>query len=799
MKFLFSGVAALSALTNADVRFPSTLSDAYLDEWQVEQYEPFTCDGTAWFIDSTRFATLKEYANPAPGDETEDMANTEIPFNNICNNNHFDYYDDPAVGIDKHCYCMPAYIRDPSWEYDTNYSDKISLETNYLWKYVTDEEMTFWTRDSGNILYLKRWANDWEPAFLGASAFYMGLQNFVGNENGGVPGQASLSQQMQNLAPGATYQISVTYGGRGTSLDTTVEGALGFFVDDVQVGNSCWTSETDNVARMCKATFTATASSQKLSLKNVRPEEDGDSIVILETLIIGKIADPCATGSFDVNSFHSTSDITGCSQCQLTTGGDGTCGVVCQCTDDAQTASRTFQSFTDCTGGGKVLSVADGDLQCANYCQLSDITGSYGETCTDCSTNWNTDHCNLTCTCGDGNGGDNTSTLRLTEGAPVTNINGVLTHSSDSGDGSAAFSAADLDAANLASERLVCGDASEVSFKQMYQHVEGRYHVDLNPSDSQANQIQFSARGTSGINVALTNSAAFPTENLPEGFSGAYEIFIGPESEPVIHVSECMGCAPKKIANVGVNPYIKAGAETDIYIQVVSESNGSTTIKVGLEGQDADLEYNFIGYVDVNQAVFTYGYGDMECECPETETYSISLRRLSLEHGIDETHDVMTVNLRTMVATFPEGSLSNRECMNNYWEGIRKGQLIVDLTGTPFQLAKASELVLNTNYDYIKDGSTFKMTGPFYLNGWNAISRVNCSTLQKCQVDFDGRCAEAGLWNFDKMPNGFGWFHGEVAKLEYVTGFEDDCTGVANTETFDVDAYVALADKYWDW
>jgi len=791
MKFLFSGVAALSALTNA----------AYLDEWQVGQHEPFTCDGTAWFIDSTRFATLEEFANPAPGDETADMANADVhTFSNSCNNNYFDYYDDPSVGIDKHCYCMPAYIRDPSWEYDLNYLGSFSFPTGFLWKYVTDEEMTFWTRDSGNILYVKRYSNDWEPAFLGASAFYMGLQNFVGNENGGVPGQASLSQQMQNLAPGATYQISVTYGGRGTHLETTVEGALGFFVDDVQVGNSCWTSETDNVARMCKATFTATASSQKLSLKNVRPEEDGDSVVILENLVIGKIADPCATGSFDVNSFHSTSDITGCSQCQLTTGGDGTCGVVCQCTDDAQTASRTFQSFTDCTGGGKVLSVADGDLQCANYCQLSDITGSYGETCTDCSTNWNTDHCNLTCTCLDGNGGDNTSTLKLTEGAPVVNINGLLTHSSDSGDGSAAFSAADLDAANLASERLVCGDASEVSFKQMYQHVEGRYHVDLNPSDSEANQIQFSARGTSGINVALTNSAAFPTENLPEGFSGAYEIFIGPESEPVIHVSECMGCAPKKIANVGVNPYIKAGAENDIYIQVVSESNGSTTIKVGLEGQDADLEYNFIGYVDVNQAVFTYGYGDMECECPETETYSISLRKKSDQLGIDVTYDVMTVNLRTMVATFPEGSLSNSECMNDYWYGIRSGHMTVDLTGTPFQLAKASELALNTNYDFSQAGSLkHEMTGPFYLSGWSSISRVNCSSVQKCTVDFDGRCAAAGIWNFDTFPGtndsenlySFIHFQGEVAKLEYVSGFEDDCTGVSNTETFDIDAYIA--------
>lgn len=791
MKFLFSGVAALSALTNA----------AYLDEWQVGQYDPFACDGTAWFIDSTRFATLEEYANPALGDETADMANSDVhSLHTICSNNYFDYYDDPAVGNDKHCYCMPAYMRDPSWEYDFNYLKSITFQTGYLWKYIMDGEMTFWTRDGGNILLVRRTATDWQPAFLGSSAVYMGLQNFVGNENGGVPGQASLSQQMQNLAPGATYQISVTYGGRGTHLATTVEGALGFFVDDVQVGNSCWTSETDNVARICKATFTATASSQKLSLKNVRPEEDGDSVVILENLIIGKIADPCATGSFDVNSFHSTSDITGCSQCQLTTGGDGTCGVVCQCTDDAQTASRTFQSFTDCTGGGKVLSVADGDLQCANYCQLSDITGSYGETCTDCSTNWNTDHCNLTCTCGDGNGGDNTSTLKLTEGAPVTNINGVLTHSSDSGDGSAAFSAADLDAANLASERLVCGDASEVSFKQMYQHVEGRYHVDLNPSDSEANQIQFSARGTSGINVALTNSAAFPTENLPEGYSGAYEIFIGPESEPVIHVSECMGCAPKKIANVGVNPYIKAGAETDIYIQVVSESNGSTTIKVGLEGQDADLEYNFIGYVDVNQAVFTYGYGDMECECPETETYSISLRKKSSQLGIDVTYDVMTVNLRTMVATFPESSLSNNECMNDYWHGIRSGHMTVDLTGTPFQLAKASELALNTNYDFSYAGSLkHEMTGPFYLSGWSSISRVNCSSVQKCTVDFDGRCAAAGIWNFDTFPGtndsenlySFIHFQGEVAKLEYVSGFEDDCTGVSNTETFDIDAYIA--------
>jgi len=787
MKFLFSGVAALSALTNA----------AYLDEWQANQYDAFTCDGTAWFFDS-RFADMEAYANPDetdPGAVTADMANTDVhTFGTVCNNNYFGYYDDPSVYNDKRCICMPAYIRDPSWDYNVNYGSGMwenFSSTN--WYRLSDGQLTYWTLDGGGKVYLMKNRN---VAPLGQSARYLGLHNL----NDEI---ASVSQQMNGLSPGATYQISVTYGGRNTNLNITVRGAIGFYVDDVYVGGGCYTSESDNIARICKGTFTATSSSQKLSLKNMT-KYAGNSLVVLENLIIGKIADPCATGSFDLNSLHSTSDINGCSQCQLTTVGDGSCGVGCQCNDNASTASRTYQSFTDCTGKGKVLSVADGDLQCADYCQLSNITGTGAATCIDCSTDWNTDHCNLTCTCPDGDGGDKTTTLKLTEGAPVQNIGGVLTHAGDSTDGSAGFSAADLDVANLASERLVCGDASEVNFKTMYKHVEGRYHVDLNPSDSEADTIKFSARGTSGINIALTNSANFPAENLSEGFSGAYEIFIGPESEPVIHVSECMGCAPKKIANVGVNPYIKAGAETDVYVQVVSESNGSTTIKVGVEGEDADLEYNFIGYVDVDEAVFTYGYGDMECECPETETYSINIRNKSVLEGFNDTYDVMTVNLRTMIATFPGNAINNRECQNyknkNTASNTLPGELDIDLSGTPFQLADMSGLTLNTDHKVIYSGSeAYLAVGPFYTSGWNSVMIVNCSTVQNCSVEFDGYCATAGVWNYESPPYKTNYDDAWVenagmlyvsthntAKVEYVSGFADNCSGIANTEAYEI-------------
>lgn len=780
MKFLFSGVAALSALTNA----------AYLDEWQVNQYEAFTCDGTAWFFDS-RFADLEAYANPDPNnidDVTADMANTDVhTFGSVCNNDYFGYYDDPSFGNDKKCICMPAYIRDPSWEYNVNHDPLAGSSAD--WFEVSDEEMTYWTVDGGGKVYLMR-KND--VAMLGESARFLGLQNINDEE-------ASVSQQMNGLSPGATYQISVTYGGRNTDLHLTVRGAIGFYVDDVLVGGNCVTSEQNNIARICKATFTATSSSQKLSLKNTINPIGQNSMVVLENLVIGKIADPCATGSFDVNSFHPASDIFGCSQCQLTTVGDGSCGVGCQCLDNAETASRTYQSFTDCTGDGSVLSVADGDLQCADFCQLSNISGTYGESCSACSTDWNTDHCNLTCTCENGDAGEKTTTLKLTEGAPVQNIGGVLTHAGDSTDGSAGFSATDLDAVNLASERLVCGDASEVNFKTMYKHVEGRYHVDLNPSDSEADTIKFSARGTSGINIALTNSANFPAENLSEGFSGAYEIFIGPESEPVIHVSECMGCAPKKIVNVGLNPYIKASAETDVYVQVVSESNGSTTIKVGVEGEDADLEYNFIGYVDVDEAVFTYGYGDMECECPETETYSINIRQKSRILEIDNvTYDVMTVNLRTMIATFPGNAINNRECQNsNHAYNSLPGELDIDLSGTPFQLADVSGLTLNTDHKVSYPGSKIDGgVGPFYISGWNSVMIVNCSTVQNCSVEFDGYCSTAGVWNYESPPYYFitnDWTETlyssaahNTAKVEYISGFADDCSGIAYTEAYEI-------------
>jgi hypothetical protein len=164
----------------------------------------------------------------------------------------------------------------------------------------------------------------------------------------------------------------------------------------------------------------------------------------------------------------------------------------------------------------------------------------------------------------------------------------------------------------------------------------------------------------------------------------------------------------------------------------------------------------------------------------------------------ETTYDTMTVNLRTMVATFPQGALKVGECNNNWWEGLRTGEFTIDLTGTPFQLAKVSELTLNTNYDYYKDSTLgHKNTGPFYLSGWNTINRVNCSTVQRCSEYFDGRCASTGIWNFDETVTSFdstyayGSLQNTVAKLEYVNGYEDDCSGVANTAVFDIGAYLA--------
>jgi len=247
-----------------------------------------------------------------------------------------------------------------------------------------------------------------------------------------------------------------------------------------------------------------------------------------------------------------------------------------------------------------------------------------------------------------------------------------------------------------------------------------------------------------------------------------------------------------------LNPYIKASAETDVYVQVVSESNGSTTIKVGVEGEDADLEYNFIGYVDVDEAVFTYGYGDMECECPETETYSINIRQKSRLLEIDNvTYDVMTVNLRTMIATFPGNAINNRECQNsNHAYNSLPGGLDVDLSGTPFQLADVSELTLNTDHKVSYPGSKkYGGVGPFYTSGWNSVMIVNCSTVQNCSVEFDGYCSTAGVWNYESPPYYFitnDWTETlyssahNTAKVEYISGFADDCSGIAYTEAYEI-------------
>jgi hypothetical protein len=160
---------------------------------------------------------------------------------------------------------------------------------------------------------------------------------------------------------------------------------------------------------------------------------------------------------------------------------------------------------------------------------------------------------------------------------------------------------------------ITCSNIPEVEFEEYFNDAAGRANVDLTDG-----MVKFSVKGSgasSGVNLMLVNGAtvdALPAgAGLTENFPG-YEIYIGSDDEPIIHVSSCLGCAPEKIVDVSAVPVISSTSFTKVWMSVTG-----STITIGRgDVADNDVLINQTmsgGVLNVDRAIFTYGYGDLEC------------------------------------------------------------------------------------------------------------------------------------------------------------------------------------------
>lgn len=168
---------------------------------------------------------------------------------------------------------------------------------------------------------------------------------------------------------------------------------------------------------------------------------------------------------------------------------------------------------------------------------------------------------------------------------------------------------------------LRCGDFS-VDFKQYLSHIGNRLHVD-HPTDG---AYRFRVRGGAsgdGINIALidkNNAMEAETGNTNENLQGA-EIFIGGSSEPVVHMASSLGGEPAAFEDISEAPLIVHNQYTDVYVKVEGSTITVGTSNVSFDDDkqkiytDEDvLSHTFSELPEINRAVFTFGYGDLECE-----------------------------------------------------------------------------------------------------------------------------------------------------------------------------------------
>jgi hypothetical protein len=217
-------------------------------------------------------------------------------------------------------------------------------------------------------------------------------------------------------------------------------------------------------------------------------------------------------------------------------------------------------------------------------------------------------------------------------------------------------------------------------------------------------------------------------------------------------------------------------------------------VSVG-KGDDASVNtvfsYDFGGSdYNIDRAVFTYGYGDLECSCPNTKVYDSGVNLYNKKTHPQEEFTItsMAVDMRTLEATFvnPLGtgkSVVNSACAGT---GVDNGAVLtIDISGTPFQLAGLPDIALNgSSWSEVQSGGygnagEYGRNGALINWGWGSSTVVTCETRQKCTVRNTGHCGTGGFINFREIPVHFeeDFLHnsnqGEIVQLEFIPGHDE--------------------------
>jgi len=163
---------------------------------------------------------------------------------------------------------------------------------------------------------------------------------------------------------------------------------------------------------------------------------------------------------------------------------------------------------------------------------------------------------------------------------------------------------------------ITCGNANDITFNTFYHNIDGSYHVSLQEGEGSESYVDFTVFGSDSINIALLDSSKITDPSTIDlGYSTGYEIFIGNDAEPFVHINNSFGATPAAVAHIP-NDAIHATEARDYSISVTQM--GDVKIYKGAYHSDSKtvlLSHSFmaVSWFDVNYAVFAYGYGDLEC------------------------------------------------------------------------------------------------------------------------------------------------------------------------------------------
>lgn len=158
---------------------------------------------------------------------------------------------------------------------------------------------------------------------------------------------------------------------------------------------------------------------------------------------------------------------------------------------------------------------------------------------------------------------------------------------------------------------LACKDASKIEFSTYYHTENGHFHV---PLDTQSKGVDFSVSGPDGVNIAMLPEGV-GLDDLTQGYTAGYEIYLGAEEEPFVHISNKFGDTPDAVAHLTGQQDIPNAFDAKRDFSIIVDGTSVTVYQGHSHKEDKVALVSFDSGVDktITNAIFSYGYGDLEC------------------------------------------------------------------------------------------------------------------------------------------------------------------------------------------